>query len=352
MSDPLSQSLLPAIDAILAAGAAADEQEHVALGLLEQAGWLKGREGSGLVIGIDMGGTKLLGAVAAASGEVLAERELPTLGASAPEQVIELVGALLGQIGADRRRLAQVAIGVPGAVDATGAVGISPHLAFPPGQPFAPTLARLLGVPVVADNDANMAALGEYASRAPAGPGVLVLVTLGTGIGMGLVINGQVLRGAHGAAGEIGSMPFSGPVPLADVGIYEGEVASSALLARYQASGGRLANVRAIFDAADRGDSAAAAAIDRYLDDVAQGLATVVALLDPGLIVLGGGIGSRAGIAGRVAERLGRLVPVPCDVVSSQLGPRAGLVGALALGAREARAALARKGETEREVAA
>ncbi len=110
--------------------------------------------------------------------------------------------------------------------------------------------------------------------------------------------------------------------------------------------------MRAIFDAADRGDAAASAATERYLDDVAQGLATVVSLLDPGLVVLGGGIGSRAGIARRVAERLERLVPMPCTVVPSQLGHRAGLVGTLALGAREARAALARKANADHEAAA
>lgn len=348
----MSLSLLSAIDAILASGPMADGRDPAALALLDEAGWLGGRDAGGLVIGIDMGGTKLLGAVAAATGDLLAEKEMPTGGGDAPEQVVDLVGSLLAQVGADRRRLAQVAIGVPGAVDGAGVVGLSPHLAFPPGQPFAPTLSRLLGVPVVADNDANMAALGEYASRSAPRPEILALVTLGTGIGMGLVVHGQVLRGAHGAAGEIGSMPFSGPVPLASVGTYEGEVASSALLARYQAGGGTLSTVREIFDAADRGDGAAGTATERYLDDVAQGLATVVSLLDPGLVVLGGGIGSRAGIARRVAERLERLVPMPCTVVPSQLGHRAGLVGALALGAREARGALARKAGAGHEAAA
>ena len=285
-----------------------------------------------LVIGIDLGGTKLLGAIADADGVPLAEREVATGLETPVDQVCALVLMLLAEVGAEQGQLAQVVIGVPGVVDAKGAVSLSPHVAFAPNHAFADAVGAALGVPVFADNDANIAAFGEYSAQSgPRQPGV-VLVTVGTGVGMGIVVNGQIIRGAHGAAGEIGSMPFSGSVP--QVRHFEGVVSTSGILAGYRVAGGDVSTVREIFDAADGGSSIAQAAVGQSLDDLANGLGVVVSLLDPGLIVLGGGIGARPGVAEQVAARLAALVPTPCAVVTSRLGTRAGLVGALAMAER------------------
>lgn len=283
-----------------------------------------------LVVGIDLGGTKLLGAIANADGLVLAERELATGSEGPVAQVSGLANALLAAAGVDRSRLAQVVVGVPGVVDAEGVVSLSPHVVFDRGVPFADAVGTVLGVPVFADNDANVAAFGEYSVRTDQRQSGVVLLTLGTGVGMGIVVNGEILRGAHGAAGEIGSMPYSGSVPEQPPRHYEAPVSTSGILSAYQAAGGQLNTVREIFDAADAGDRVARAAIDQCLRDLANGLGIVVSLLDPGLIVLGGGIGARPGVAERVAEQLAALVPTPCAVVASRLGTRAGLVGALA----------------------
>ncbi|MGV8954057.1 MAG: ROK family protein [Cypionkella sp.] len=293
-----------------------------------------GRDGGRLLIGVDLGGTKLLGAVAQADGTVLAAREVATGGAAVVDQLCSLVQTLLAEVGAAPGRLAQVVIGVPGVVDAKGAVSLSPHVVFEPGMAFADAVGKAIGVPVFADNDANIAAFGEYSVQTEPKQSGVVLVTVGTGVGMGIVVNGEILRGAHGAAGEIGSMPFSGSVPLAQVGHYEGLVSTSGILAGYRVAGGERETVREIFDAAEGGSAIAQAAVEQALDDLANGLGVVVSLLDPGLIVLGGGIGARAGVAGQVAERLAALVPTPCAVIASRLGTRAGLVGALAMAAR------------------
>lgn len=290
-----------------------------------------GPTGDRLVIGIDLGGTKLLGAIAGPDGQPLAEREMATTDQGPVTQVRGLVGALLADVGAEPGDLGQIVVGVPGVVDDHGAVSLSPHVVFPPHLPFADTLASDLCVPVYADNDANIAAFGEYGVQDGSHPSAVVLVTIGTGVGMGIVVNGRIIRGAHGAAGEIGSMPFSGSAPLAQVRSYEGLVSTSGILGGYRAAGGQLSSVREIFDAAERGEGLAHAVIERCLDDVANGLGVVVSLLDPGLIVLGGGIGARPGVAERVAARLAALVPTPCAVVASRLGTRAGLVGALAM---------------------
>lgn len=293
--------------------------------------------GGKFVIGIDLGGTKLLGAIARANSGPLAELEIATLEQSPVSQVCDLVHTLLGEIGAGLGQLGQVVIGVPGVVDSQGAVSLSPHVLFSPGISFAGAIADELGVPVFADNDANIAAFGEYSLKSSASRLDVVLVTIGTGVGMGIVVNGKIVRGAHGAAGEIGSMPFSG---TARVGHYEGMVSTAGIRDRYRQAGGPLESVREIFDAADHGEATAYGAIEDFLDDVARGLGVVVSLLDPGLIVLGGGIGARPGVAERVASRLSALVPTPCSVSASHLGTRAGLVGALALANRLAGAGL------------
>lgn len=300
-----------------------------------------GRDEKQLVVGIDLGGTKLLGAIASADGSVLAERELATGPEGPVAQVSGLANALLAEAGADRSRLAQVVVGVPGVVDAEGAVSLSPHVAFGRGVSFADAVSAALGVPVFADNDANIAAFGEYSVRTDPRQSGVVLLTLGTGVGMGIVVNGEILRGAHGAAGEIGSMPYSGATPEDEARHYEAPVSTSGILAAYQAAGGQLGTVREIFDAADAGDSVARAAVDQCIRDLANGLGVVVSLLDPGLIVLGGGIGARPGVAEQVASRLAALVPTPCAVLASRLGTRAGLVGALAKAGQLAGARLA-----------
>ena len=151
---------------------------------------------------------------------------------------------------------------------------------------------------------------------------------------MGLIIDGRILRGRHGGAGEIAFVPF-GPDPFAaaranPAGAFEAAVGSNAIRAAYATRTGATESVRVIFDRAGAGDAAARAVIDAALRDIAIGLGAVVALLDPGRIVVGGGIGARPGVAEALGAHLRVLVPSPCEVVTSRLGARAGVVGALA----------------------
>ena len=341
-------SLLSAIDAVLADPQAAQDGLHQhAAKRLHEAGWLSDGGRRGLVIGLDLGGTKLLGAIGDASGAVLAEGTAATDSASAEsalDQMTAMVADLLGRIGAQASQVAHIVVGVPGVVAADGSVRLSPHVPFPAGVSLSGALAEATGLPVFADNDVNIAAFGEYAARGSE-TGMLAFVALGTGIGMGLVVNGRILRGVGGAAGEIGTLPF-GADPLAALadhpgGAFEAAVSTGGILARYGTAAGDAGTVRDIFERAEAGDATARTVIDASLRDLATGLGAVVALLDPGLIVLGGGIGARPGVAEAVGNWLARLVPTRCTVVRSQLGERAGLLGALAQARSLAREALA-----------
>lgn len=345
-------ALLHSIDAILNDTQSVAGDFAGAARLLDQAGWTGESDGRGLVIGIDFGGTKLLGAVASPHGTILAELARATHAGAADAQVIDLVHALLAEAGAGLRQVAQVVIGVPGVVDAKGHIGLSPNVAFPADRSFAGRLTEVFNLPVVADNDVNLAAFGEFGQRRSDEAGDLAFVAVGTGVGMGLVVNGQLVRGSHGAAGEIGSMPIWGAAPGRPAGLYEEIMSTAGILQRYHGGGGALSTVRAVFDAADRGDTLAIAAVEAALDDLTQGVGAVVALLDPGTVVLGGGIGSRPGVAERVAQRLKLLVPTYCAVVASRLGARAGLVGALAQASQLARRDLVRRSLARDEVAA
>lgn len=341
-------SLLSAIDAVLAdPQAAQDGLRQLAAKQLREAGWLSDGARRGLVIGLDLGGTKLLGAVSDASGAVLAEGTTATDSASAEsalEQMTTMISDLLGRVGAQSSQVAQIVVGVPGVVAADGSIRLSPHVPFPAGVSLSGALGKATGLPVFADNDVNIAAFGEYAARGSE-TGMLAFVALGTGIGMGLIVDGRIVRGASGAAGEIGSLPF-GADPLAALaanpgGAFEAVVSTGGIRARYRTAADDIATVRDIFERAEAGDAVASTVIDASLRDLATGLGAVVALLDPGVIVLGGGIGARPGVAEAVGNWLAQLVPTRCAVVASQLGERAGLLGALAQARRLAREALA-----------
>ncbi len=342
---------LNAIEATLADPARADgEMGRRAQTVLRCAGWLdEGHARRGYLVGMDLGGTKLLAALATPDGSIVAEWEAATkdypngpLG-----QVDDMVAKLLAKGGVTLDQVAQIVIGVPGVVARDGSVSLSPHVDFPAGQSFSATLEDALGVPVAVDNDVNVAAFGEYASRRADGLHTLAFAALGTGIGMGLVVDGQVLRGVHGAAGELGVIPFGADPAAAYAanpgGAFEATVSTRGILARYRAAGGKAESVRAIFDAAEAGDRFAADVVDQSLRDLAIGLATVVALIDPGLIVLGGGIGARPVVAAKVESWLWRLVPTQCRVLPSQHGARAGLFGALAKARKLAIAGVARR---------
>ncbi|MEO6015572.1 MAG: ROK family protein [Devosia sp.] len=320
--------------------------------LLGAAGWISDRQGKldfvrdhGCVIGLDLGGTKLRGAISDAGGRVFDEIEQQT-GNDAPDsalgQIVEMAKTLAARTAVPLDRIEHIAVGVPGVIDPEGRVALSPNVSFHPQTNVVQTLRAALQRPVSVDNDGNLSAFGEFkvGRGREHGGHSLVFLAIGTGVGMGLINDGRLLRGSRGGAGEIAFIPF-GPDPFTASrvnpgGAFEAAVGSDGIRSAYMARTGKQARVREIFDLAEAGDKDAEQVVDRLMRDVALGLGTVIALLDPGLVVVGGGVGARPGVAAAIEHLTAQLTSTPCRVVPSALGDRAGVVGAVAFARHQA----------------
>lgn len=249
-------------------------------------------------IGVDLGGTKIEVIALASDGEVLARRRAPTPHgdyAATLEAVVGLVTAIEAETG----RRATVGVGAPGAISlATGRVKNS-NSTWLIGRPLDSDLARLLAREVRVGNDANCFALSEAVDGAAAGAAVVFGVIIGTGTGGGVVVDGRVLRGANAIAGEWGHNPL--PWPRADElpgpacycgrrGCIETFLSGPGLARDYREATGVDRAAPEIAALADHGEAAAEACLTRYEERMARALAAVINLLDPDVIVLGGGL--------------------------------------------------------------
>jgi glucokinase len=296
-----------------------------------------GRDGA-LVLGVDLGGTKVRAAIADGSGAVLAEMTSATDergGRHVVEQIAVLARSLVSTAGATIDRVLATAVGTPGVPDVqSGTLGLSPNVDGFGVVSLRDELADRLGHPVVLDNDVTAAAVGERWAGSARGCDDFVFVAVGTGIGMGIVSAGRVLRGAHGAAGEIGYLPL-GTDPFDPVnqhrGALEEAVAGEMVAARFRAATGTAISTRAVFDLAAQGVPAAVTVVEEHGRYLALAISAVTAVLDPALVVLGGGVGSRTELLEPVRAGLADLGKAPVEVRTSALGSRAAVVGALNL---------------------
>lgn len=287
---------------------------------------------AGSVIGFDIGGTTVRAGLADSNGDVLAETMEPTEAVRA-EALAGQLARMAAQLAPARQGpLRAAAAGCPGALNpATGDVGPSPNAPAVEGPGLRRRLEDTLGVPVELENDVNLAAAAERWCGVARDCDDFVLVNLGTGIGTGLVLDGELYRGPHGGAGEIGHLPLDGsgltaPGPLA---VFERAVAPRALMGRWRPEA-RPATPGDLLAAADAGDAAARAAVDEEVRLLAAGLAVLGAVLDPGLVVLGGGLGGN----GRLVDRLQDAVAgagLPMAVRPTALAGREGMLGAILL---------------------
>jgi glucokinase len=281
------------------------------------------------VFGVDLGGTYLRAAAADGGGNVVAERTEPVDGVTAQGFAVR-VRQLADELCPDGP--AAVAVGLPGPVGPTGEVG---HVVNAPGLNGAPIRSLLqeeLDVPVIVENDVNLAALGEQRRGRARGVQDVAFIAVGTGVGMGIVVGGRILRGARGGAGELGLLPLAPDrvaSDLAALGPLEVVAAGAGLAARWTAHTGGPASGRDVFEAAQAADPAALSLLEEQAGALAMAVRAVQALLDPELIVLGGGMGTRHDVFARLQAALAAHgTPVPALELSA-LGERAGLVGAL-----------------------
>lgn len=252
--------------------------------------------GGGWAIGIDLGGTKIEGALMAPDGALLARPRTPTPRgdyAATLEVVAGLVERLEAQAPEAARPLS-VGVGMPGALSRRTGLVKNANSTWLIGRPLDRDLAARLGRPVRVANDADCFALSEAVDGAAAGAGVVFGVILGTGVGGGVVVDGRPLPSPNGIAGEWGHNPLPWADPQTDPahpcycgkrGCIETYLSGPGFAAH---AGG--ADAAAVVAAARAGEPAAAAALDLYCDRLARGLAGVINLLDPDVIVLGGGM--------------------------------------------------------------
>jgi len=296
-------------------------------------------------IGIDLGGTKIEGLALGADGAERARRRVAT-----PRDYAGTVDAIADVVAAIERDTGErgtVGVGMPGAiVPATGVVK-NANSTWLIGRPLGRDLDARLGRPVRLMNDANCFALSEAADGAAAGAGIVFGVILGTGVGGGVVVDGRCLTGANLIAGEWGHNPL--PWPTADegagppcycgkTGCIETYLSGPGFERDHARHTGESRTSHDIVRAAAAGDAAATATMARYHDRLARGLATVIDVLDPDVVVLGGGMSNVPGLAESTAAALPRWVfsdTVATRVVRNAHGDSSGVRGAAWLWSRD-----------------
>jgi predicted NBD/HSP70 family sugar kinase len=299
------------------------------------------RSDAGFVLGLDVGREFVRGAVADLAGAVRARESRPTRSSSGVARVRELAALannLLRDAGVDGSdTLLQTVVGSPGVVDPDGRVlQLAPNLPGWERPAVLRDLRRLLGSATTIENDVDAAAVAERDHGHGRDVSTFAFVSVGTGIGMGLVLDGKLHRGAHGAAGEIAFLPLGdASVGAGDArrsGALESAASAAAVVRAARRSGTRLRSARDVFEAAAAGDEHAGEIVAEEAAIVARALAAIVSVVDPELIVLGGGIGRAPGFAEKVSARLAEFSPVVPEVRPSALGPDAVVDGCIAVG--------------------
>jgi predicted NBD/HSP70 family sugar kinase len=309
---------------------------------------------AGTVVGVDIGHEWLRLLVTDLAGEPLSRLEVRNTARSARtlvDLVSRTVTEAVDEAGIQPAAVTHTVIGAPGVFDAhRGRVAYAANIPGWQRPGLADALAERLGSSLTIDNDANLAALGEYTYGAAREARHLAYVMIGTGVGLGLLLDGQVYRGATGAAGEIGYLPLAAAQPpLAGStrpqrgaprrGLLEEALAADAVVG-YAKDCGMPGSPTAeeIFAAARTGDVAARRAISTEAAWLAHLLAGICAFLDPEVIIMGGGIGQNLDLLEPdIATALTQLTPLRPTVVVGELGPEAIIRGAIAAGIRQAR---------------
>jgi len=301
------------------------------------------RPEAGYVLGLDIGRQFLRGAVADLAGSVLVKSAQRTRATSTRGRITELIGladGLCAEAGLVRSAISQTVIGSPGIHDARrDAITLAGELAAWGKPAVLAELRTAFGKQLVVENDVDAATLAEHVHGHGREFGTFAFVWIGTGIGMGLVIDGNLHRGVHGAAGEIAYMPISAeqgsdPHDERRRGQLEAAGSAAAVVRAARRAGMRGAvSARRVFEASTAGDARAAAVVAGEAELVARAVCAIVTVIDPELVVLGGGIGQAPGFAAAMAKQLGRLAPVMPEVRVSALGTEAVVDGCLASGA-------------------
>ena len=309
-------------------------------------------------IGVDLGGTNIKGGVCGSDGAVLAFESRETQAKRGLKHVltrmIALIGDLPAKAGLSKADIHAVGVGSPGPLSHTeGVIHNAPNLPGWVNIPLRQLLAEATGLPVVLENDANAAAFGEFVAGAGENVSSMVMLTLGTGIGGGIVLDGQLWRGSDDAAAEIGHtviVPGGRPCPCGQAGCLERYASANAVAERLieavragagsslrdRIEAGRLPDARDVLQAADAGDDLANRIWDETCCYLALGCLNIEHVLSPELIVLAGGLANARErllnpVRVRYANSRWNLTPLSLRVTLATLGQQAGIIGAAAL---------------------
>jgi predicted NBD/HSP70 family sugar kinase len=295
---------------------------------------------AGYVVGIDIGRQQIRAAVADLSGRIVARIDEPNKcrsGSALLRTVLATAKRCVEGAGLSEDDVVVTVVGTPGVPDLEdGTVCRAPNL---PGWERRGLLHELIaglnhcGSIVMIENDANLCAAGEHAAGAAVGVATFACLTIGTGLGMGFVLDGQIYRGTRGAAGEISDLVFKvngipGPASA------EAAVAGQAVVsAAHEAGLTHVRSAKTVFELAREGDAAALEVVAQEAIRLAVVVSAIIAILDPALIILAGGIGSNADLlAAPIRKALAATSPVIPEITAGQLGEDAVLVGAIATG--------------------
>jgi predicted NBD/HSP70 family sugar kinase len=292
------------------------------------------------VVGVDVGRSWVRVAIADLGGSVVGRRDERNRarGASAlVARVHSLAHEVVAESGVAWGDVVHTVVGSPGVLDpVTGRLRYAPNLPGWGRPGLVDELRGALTPSLAIDNDTNLAALGERAYGHGRDVANFVYLSIGTGVGMGIVVGGELYRGARGAAGEVGFLPLAGgglgAAGPGRAGAVEEAVAAGGIVRTGREMGlkGALTAER-IFNAAKAGDPTALATVQREAERLAVVVAAVAAIVDPELIVLGGGIGANADVLlGQLEEAVASLTPLRPPVVLSALGAEAIVRGAIA----------------------
>jgi glucokinase len=303
------------------------------------------------VFAVDLGGTHLRVALVHATGRILKQSKQDTPKGDSAFEIVDALSRVAGCWEVDKQSVIAASIMVPGAVDSDKAVVVqAPNLPSLVNFPLKESLEERLGWPVFLENDANAAAVGEMWMGAARGCRDVMSVTLGTGVGGGVILNGELWRGSHGSAGEIGHTtvdPFSGlKCKCGNTGCLELFASATAIvrMTREQLSqfpDSVLQNeeltAKRVYEAGREGDELALAVFKRCGVYLGIGLANLINLIDPEIIVIAGGVVNGWDLFAdemyrQVEERAFRTTALQVKIARAECGDNAGLLGAAKLG--------------------
>ena len=264
-------------------------------------------------IGIDVGGTKIEGAALAPQGDIIARERIAT-----PQgdyhNIVTTIRQLVSQLETSTGLTGSVGVGIPGTISPKSGKVKNANSTCLIGKPFDQDLSAALGRPVRVANDANCFAISEAIDGAAADAHVVFGLIIGTGCGAGLVVGGKILTGRNAIAGEWGHNPLPWPEQeerpgptcyCGKQGCIETWLSGPGFSAAYARADGSNLSAEEIVSLYRQGDAAAGQAIDRYLDRMARSLSSVINIIDPDVIVLGGGMSNMTEIYDEIPQRLG-----------------------------------------------